>query len=332
MASYEKLTLVLLGLVLVWHNVRAGYAIQALSLVLTMRAVLKESSSESVLLLMPFLFLGERCLNATLALGHSPLPFYSAALFSYTASFPRSGTWPMYYWCAFGAGSGGLLAVLTGKPTLAIGLLAQFVVGGLTIFACSRDSRSADDSTKSSSSSSKALTSFGHKNRREVLLVASIVASLVLDVFANSNVGTDLVQDSDASGGAATNGASIANQLKLTQITSFTHIAGRTSLVCACIITLVAAVLFPLFVLAHHPQLPPKPRCSLFLRSVLFLMVCVGIVGSAGLYVSSIMEENALLWLWAYLHSRKLRLYALLLWVTGIPLAVLGFHLFASKS
>jgi dolichol kinase len=327
MASYEKLTLVMLGLVLVWHNIRAGYTIQALSLLLTMRAVLKESSAECVLLLMPFVLLGERCLNATLALGHSPLPFYAAALFSYIASFPSSGEWPVYNWGAFGMGSAGLLAALTGRPQLAVGVFAQFVVGGLVIVACNQKN--------SDNKSNGKVTSFGKTNRREVLLVASMAAALMLDVFANSNVGADIAQDEPAAAAAATSSSSIASQLTLAQITSFTHIAGRSSLVCAIVVVLATAMLAPLaqrLLRKASPVVGSNERPVALLRSAVFLALCVCSIVGTGVYVSWLMEENALLWLWAYLHSRKLRLYALLLWVTGIPLAVLAFHLFASSS
>lgn len=331
MTSYEKLALSLVGLMLVWHNMRAGYTVQALSLVLTMRAVLKESAAESALMLVPFVLLGERCLSTTLSLGHSPLPFYAAALFSYIASFPSSGSWPFYYWCAFGAGSGGLLAALTGKPLLAIGLAAQFVVGGLVILVSSRDAqhRSVDGPgvSKVNKRGNGTLT-LGSKNRREVLLVASIVAALVLDVFANSNVGSDLGESgaNDELPSTATNTGSIAQQLRLTQLTSFTHIAGRSCIVCAVVIAVVAALL------AQRRQSAAGVLSKPFTRSIVFFVFAGGMIAAAFAYVSWVMEENALQWLWAYLHSRKLRLYAVLLWATGIPLAVLGFHLFAAST
>lgn len=307
MASYEKALLIIVGLCLAWHNLRAGYSVQALSLVMAMRSVLKESSSECVLLLMPFMFLGERCLEMKLALGHSPLPFYASALFSYVASFPSSSTWPIFHWALCGIGSGGLLVLLTGKPRDAIGLIAQFVAGG-SVLLLSNSQRNIQGGSKVPSAQPLCVP------RREALLVASVAASLVLDTFINSYVGGDVAAPHDEQRGGS---SSLASQLQLSQLTSFTHIAGRSSLVCAVLVALCMSL-----------KLRMASSSSSGRQSFVFAIITLTIVGIAYVSIARIMEEDPCMWLWAYVHSRKLRLYAVLLWCTGIPLAVIGFNIF----
>jgi hypothetical protein len=147
---------------------------------------------------------------------------------------------------------------------------------------------------------------------REVILIGHLCGFFASDAVTNTN---------------------LRSAEKLATITSFPHVGGCLALVCAMAVGL--AVSIGSRCLASPPESIRKQikgglqtRQSGFAVALLFWTLTGTCVGCAYLYASYQFEEDAFVWLWAYLHGSKLRLYSLALWLTGIPIAVLCVAVF----
>ena len=297
--SYAKAIVALCSLYLSWLSLTSQQPVQALVALVTLLNVLVGSPQHGdALMFFPLLFLSERCLQNVMALGHSPLLFYGASMIAHLQVAPLS-------WASAAVAVTGLsvFSALTLEWPLAVGCFAHVGVGMLA------------------TSRLQSVT-----NQRESVLLGQLFGFFVADAITNVN---------------------LESAEKLDTVTSFPYVGGRLALLSAMLVALLMATLQNNFLLKGSSTKPnpaeqggclkkqkhsSRPGDGSLKRSILFWLVTSITVGTSYMYATWLFGEDAFVWLWAYLHGSKLRLYSLALWFTGIPIAVLAVNIFGSSA
>ncbi|CCW69475.1 unnamed protein product [Phytomonas sp. Hart1] len=302
--SYSSTLLLGWVLLLAYISWGCGYVFPGFTIILLSSLALTSEHGESRML-MPLVFLSERCLEHQMKIEHSFLHFYASALLSYFSLAACSGLVRVnsssYSHLVFKI----LLFTLVGVAAVyfivqdkvfSLGVVA-YVAAGHVFFLRLRP----------------------HLGENEAVLVSSITGFYICDTCVNNNLSADggrsLISDLNAPG----------------YLTSYTHVAGR-GMILSAIYTIVCMKLFsqlwrvPVSRYSKSSEWRISRRCI----TTIFWISCtlVGVVVCAA--ISYQFQENALFWLYAYIVSSPFRLFMILGWVTGIPLALVFVELFTS--
>jgi hypothetical protein len=141
--------------------------------------------------------------------------------------------------------------------------------------------------------------------RSEAVIVGHLSSILIVDAVTNNNL-------------AAPSGS----QRVAAAITTFPHVAMRYTLLCVFVVAMGMSMLSNRGI---------GEKWSRQKKTAFFYSLFFAAIGGAFFVCYFQFEENPVVWLWAFIHSSRLRLGALLLWFTGIPLSVLFVDLFCGN-
>lgn len=295
--SYSSTLLFLWAVTLAGISLHCGFRFQAATVVAFSTIALTTEHGETRLL-MPLLFLSERCFDHALKLGHMPIEFYSSMLLAYLSLIACK-------------------AERTGKSArdknVVLETVMYAVVGLAVVFAIIQD--------KVISLGAAAYVASGHAcflslksliGENEAVLVSSIAGFYMCDVFINNNLSVD--------GGRET----IFSLYTPGYLTSLTHIAGRGMILSAIYIATLMGLL------ARFCRVPENRNSKSSAQCISRKRTTIAFIGSS-LTVSLIMffvisyqlNRNVITWLLGYLLSSGFRKWCLITWLTCIPIAVL---------
>ncbi|CAJ1036623.1 hypothetical protein Q4I30_007510 [Leishmania utingensis] len=269
---------------------------QACSILVLCTIALTSEHGESRLL-MPLIFLSERCLDHAMNLGHSPILFYASTLLSYLSLIAAKAEKRGKSLRDSNVIAETLLYAVVGftvvyfivkDKVISLGAIA-YVVSGYVFFL-------------------KLLPVVGDN---EAILIASLVGFYFCDICVNNNLSVDGGRESVLSLNAPG------------YQTSYTHIASRGMILCAIYIFILVSVLSRWCLIPTNKNSKSSRRCVSRKRITVIFWVSNAVVGLIlGLVISYQFRENVLRWLYAYLVSSSFRMWTLVCWFTLLPFAV----------
>lgn len=294
--SYSSTLLLIWACLLAWVSWQAQFRMQACS-ILTLCTVALTSEHGETRLLMPLIFLSERCLDHAMNLGHSPILFYASTLLSYLSLIASR-------------------AEQRGKSAqdrnVVAGIALYAVVGFIVVFFIVKDK----------------VISFGGVvyvvagyifyvklcpllGDNEAILVGSLVGFYMCDICVNNNLSTHGGRESvlllNAPG----------------YQTSYTHIASRGMILCTIYIVTVISV-FSRFCLVPTNKNSKSSRRHISRKriTVIFWVSVVTVGLTLALVISYQFRANVFYWLYGYLVSSRFRTWTMVCWLVLLPLAV----------
>jgi hypothetical protein len=294
--SYSSTLLLMWACLLAWVSWQAQFRMQACS-ILTLCTIALTSEHGESRLLMPLIFLSERCLDHAMDLGHSPILFYASTLLSYlsliAAKAERRGKSAqdrnVVVEIALYAAVGFVVVFFIVKDkVVSLGGIV-YVMAGYIFFV-------------------KLSPLLGDN---EAILVGSLVGFYMCDICVNNNLtiggGRESVLLLNAPG----------------YLTSYTHIASRGMILCTIYILSIMSVLSRWCLVPTNKNSKSSRRCISRKRITIIFWVSIVVVGlTLALVISYHFRENVLHWLYAYIASSRFRTWTLVCWVTLLPLAV----------
>ncbi|KPA86295.1 putative dolichol kinase [Leptomonas pyrrhocoris] len=294
--SYSSTLLLLWTCLLAWVSWQAQFRMQACS-ILTLCTIALTSEHGESRLLMPLIFLSERCLDHAMDLGHSPILFYASTLLSYLSLIAAK-------------------AEQRGKSAHDRNVVAEIalyaVVGFIVVFFIVKDK----------------VISFGGivyvvsgyiffvklspaVGDNEAILIGSLVGFYMCDICVNNNLsihgGRESVLLLNAPG----------------YLTSYTHIASRGMILCTIyIVSIIGALSRWCLVPTNKNSKSSRRRISRKRITIIFWVSNVVVGLTLALVISYQFRENVLRWLYAYIMSSRFRMWTMVCWVTLLPLAV----------
>lgn len=294
--SYSSTLLLMWACLLAWVSWQAQFRMQACS-ILTLCTVALTSEHGESRLLMPLIFLSERCLDHAMDLGHSPILFYASTLLSYLSLIAAK-------------------AERRGKSAqdrnVVAGVALYAVVGFVVVFFIVKDK----------------VISFGGivyvvagyiffvklspiLGDNEAILVGSLVGFYMCDICVNNNLsvhgGRESVLLLNAPG----------------YRTSYTHIASRGMILCTIYILTIICALSRWCLVPTNKNSKSSRRLISRKRITIIFWVANLVVGlTLALVISYQFRENVVHWLYAYIISSRFRIWTLVCWFTLLPIAV----------
>ncbi|KAG5467418.1 hypothetical protein CUR178_01061 [Leishmania enriettii] len=294
--SYSSTLLLLWAFLLAYVSWQAQFRMQAGSILVLSSVALTSEHGESRLL-MPLIFLSERCLDHAMKLGHSPILFYASTLLSYlslvaTKAEKRGKSLRdrnVVVETVLYAVVGFTVVYFTVKDrVISFGAIA-YVVSGYMFFL-------------------KLLPVVGDN---EAILISSLVGFYFCDICVNNNLSVDGGRESVLSLNAPG------------YQTSYTHVASRGMILCAIYIFALVSVLSRWCLIPTNKNSKSSRRRVSRKRITIIFWASNAVVGVAlALVISYQFRENVLRWLVAYIVSSRFRMCTLVCWLTLLPLAV----------
>ncbi|CBZ38197.1 hypothetical protein, conserved [Leishmania donovani] len=269
---------------------------QAGSILVLCTVALTSEHGESRLL-MPLIFLSERCLDHAMNLGHSPILFYASTLLSYlslvAAKAERRGKSPrdrnvVAETVLYAVVGLAVVFFIVQDRVISLGGIA-YVLSGYIFFL-------------------KMLPVIGDN---EAILIGSLVGFYFCDICVNNNLSFDGGRESVLSLNAPG------------YRTSYTHIASRGVILCAIYIVILVSVLSRWCLIPTNKNSKSSRRRVSRKRISIVFWVSNAVVGAMlALLVSYQFRENVLRWIFAYFVSSRFRMWTLVCWFTLLPFAV----------
>ncbi|KAG5492713.1 hypothetical protein JKF63_01293 [Porcisia hertigi] len=294
--SYSSTLLLLWAFLLAYVSWQLDFRMQACSILVLCTVALTSEHGETRLL-MPLIFLSERCLDHAMNLRHSPILFYASTLLSYlsliAARAERRGRSPrdrnviaeIALYTVVGLT---VVYFIVKDKVISLGALA-FVLSGYIFYV-------------------KLLPVVGDN---EAILISSIVGFYLCDIFVNNNLSIDGGRESVLSLNAPG------------YRTSYTHIASRGMILCTIYITSLVSILSKWCLIPTNKNSKSSPRRVSRKRITIVFAVSNLVVGLLlGLVISYQFRENVVRWLYAYIVSSSFRMWTLISWFTLLPLSV----------
>ncbi|KPI85468.1 putative dolichol kinase [Leptomonas seymouri] len=294
--SYSSTLLLLWAFLLAWVSWQAQFRMQACS-ILTLCTVALTSEHGESRLLMPLIFLSERCLDHAMDLGHSPILFYASTLLSYLSLIATR-------------------AEQRGKSAhdrnVIVEIALYAVVGFIVVFFIVKDKVvSFGGIVYVVSGYAFFVKLFPVVGDNEAILVGSLVGFYMCDVCVNNRLSIH--------GG----GESVLLLNAPGYLTSYTHIASRGMILCTIYVVSTISVLSRFCLVRTNKNSKSSRRHISRKRITIVFWVSNVVVGlTLALAISYQFRESVFHWLYAYIISSRFRLWTLVSWVTLLPLAV----------
>lgn len=294
--SYSSTLLLMWTFLLAYVSWKSHFRMQAGSILVLCTVALTSEHGESRLL-MPLIFLSERCLDHAMNLGHSPILFYASTLLSYlslvAAKAERRGKSPrdrnvVTETVLFAVVGSAVVFFIVQDRVISLGGIA-YVLSGYIFFL-------------------KMLPVIGDN---EAILMGSFVGFYFCDICVNNNLCFDGGRESVLSLNAPG------------YRTSYTHIASRGVILCAIYIFMLVSVLSRWCLIPTNKNSKSSRRRVSRKRITIIFWVSNAVVGVIlALLISYQFRENVLRWLFAYFVSSHFRMWTLVCWFTLLPFAV----------